>query len=117
MADEEVKPRVFTRDEIRSAIFAEKKLATKQVKFFGMDIEIRQPVLATVLAVQNNEDRQSAVIDTLVKYAYVPGTNDKVFEEADTDSLLKLPFGKDFLRVSTALTEITDVDFLDTAKP
>jgi hypothetical protein len=106
-----------TRDAIRSAIFSDKKVAVEKIMFFGQEIELRQPILRQILAVQATEDRESVIVDTLIKYAFVPGTEEKVFEDGDAEQLLALPFGKDMLRVSTALTKLTDVDFLDTAKP
>ena len=35
----------------------------------------------------------------LTDYAYVPGTNEKVFEVEDIDSLKNLPFGAEFTRL------------------
>jgi hypothetical protein len=101
-----------SRDSIRSRLFASKKFGKKQVSFFGEMLELRQPALGDVLAIQNNDDRQAAVIDTLVRYAYIPDTDTKLFEEGDAPALLAMPFGKDFLGVSEALTELTDVNFL-----
>jgi hypothetical protein len=101
------------RDTIRSKIFASKDFAKEEVDFFGEKLELRQPNLGQVLAVQSDDDRQSAVIDTLIKYAYVPGTEEKVFESGDSAALLELPFGADFVRISTALEKLTSVNFLD----
>jgi hypothetical protein len=81
--------------------------------FFGHPIELIQPLLGDIIAAQSNEDRESAVIDTLVKYAVIPGTTEKVFEEGDAEALKQQPFGKEFIAVSKALAKLTDVDFLD----
>ncbi len=102
-----------TRDTIRGKIFASKEFSKRTVEFFGEKIELRQPSLGLILQVQDEEDRKSAVIDTLIKYAYVPETDEKVFEDGDEASLLALPFGPDFIRVSNALEELTQVNFLD----
>ena len=85
----------------------------KEIDFFGGKIELRQPRLADVLDAQNSDDRESAVIDTLIRYAFVPGTDEKVFDEGDAETLKQKPFGADFLRVSKALEELTEVNFLD----
>ena len=110
MADEQKVP---TRDEIRSAVFATKKLASEIVDFFGTQIELRQPKLSDIISIQNTEDRQSAIVDTLIRYAYVPGTNQKLFDEADTASFLEMPFGQDLINVSNALEKLTKVNFRD----
>lgn len=102
-----------TRDELRSRIFASRKPKSKVVKFFDVEIELRQPTLGDIVRAQQNEDRQAAVIETLVKYAFIPGTDDHLFDEADAESFETMPFGADFLRVSNALEELTEINFLD----
>lgn len=102
-----------TRDDIRSKIFATRELKKIEVEFFGTKIEMRQMQLSDILVAQNNEDRESGVIDMLIKYAYVPGTDEKVFEDADAAAFKQLPFGADFQRLSKAMEELTEVNFLD----
>ena len=105
-----VKP---TRNDLRARIFAGKKLKTKVIEFFGSEIELRQSNFGGILDAQAREDRQSAILEALIAQAFVPGTEEKVFEEADVETLKELPFGADFLRVSSALEELTEVNFLD----
>ena len=101
------------RNAIRAQIFAARELKKIEVEFFGAQIEMRQMQLSDILTVQNNEDRESGIVDMLIKYAYVPGTDEKVFEDADADAFKKLPFGADFQRLSKAMEELTEVNFLD----
>ena len=101
------------RDKLRASLLSSKTVTSIPVVFFGEKIELRQPRLEDVLAVQNNEDREVAVIETLINYAYVPGTEERVFEDGDKDTLKKMPFGADFIRVSQALETLTEVNFLD----
>lgn len=102
-----------TRDELRAQIFASREVKRKVVDFFGTKIELRQPTLGDVLDARDKESNQAAVIDTLVKYAFIPKTEVRVFDDADADSFKKMPFGVDFLRVNAALEELTEVNFLD----
>jgi len=115
-------PEVFTsvtptpkpdRKSIRDAIFSSKKPMSKVISFFGQQIELRQPTLEDILSVQSAEDRKAAVIDTLVKYAYVPGTDEHIFEDTDGASIMGLPFGQDMISVTAALEELTSVNFQD----
>ncbi len=101
------------RAELRATILKSRKPNSRVVTFFEGQIELRQPVLGDIITAQESEDRESAIIDVLVKYAYVPGTEEKVFEDADSDMLKTLPFGKDFLAVSKAFEELSEVNFLD----
>jgi hypothetical protein len=106
--------KIPTRADIRSRVFAAKKPASEIIDFFGAKIELRQPLLRDIVEAQQSEDREAAVIETLVKHAYVPNT--KVFEEADADAFKAMPFGHDFITVSEALTRLTEVNFLDRSK-
>lgn len=101
------------RDELRAKILQTHQPKSKIVEFFGAEIELRQPLLDDVIKARENPDRQSAVIDTLLGNAYVPGTNEKVFEDGDVADLRKKPFGADMIRVSRALEELSEVNFLD----
>jgi len=104
-----------TRDQIRQAILQPRTPKKRIIEFLGADIELRQPTLEDISKLRTDQDDEGvarvAVIDTLVKYSYVPGTDEKVFEEGDADILLKQPFGPDFARVIETLTELTDVNF------
>jgi hypothetical protein len=46
----------------------------------------------------------------LMHYSYVPGTEDKVFEPADEDSIRELPFGPDLQRLFTAVNKLLGMD-------
>lgn len=101
-----------TLAEARAKIFGSKKAASKIVNFFGADIEIRQPKLGDIIAAREEVDKQAAVIATLVAYAYLPGTDQKMFTPEDGDLFMEMPFGADFLRITAAIEELTDVNFL-----
>jgi hypothetical protein len=104
---------VPSRAELRATILKTRKPNSKVITFFEGQIELRQPILGDIIAAQESEDRESAIIDILVKYAYVPGTDEKVFEDSDADVLKTQPFGKDFLALSKAFEELSEVNFLD----
>lgn len=99
------------RDKIRADVLQTRAPKRKKVDFFGTEIEIVQPTLGDIVAAQQSESREAAVIDILTKYAVVPGTDERIFEEADADMLKTQPFGHDQVRVAEALQELTDVDF------
>lgn len=101
------------RDKIRAQVFQSRKPKAKVIEFFDAEIELRQPTLGAILDAANEEERRAAIIDTLVNYAYVPGTDEKVFEDTDADSFKAMPWGADFQRVAKTLEEITELNFLD----
>lgn len=102
-----------TRDSVRAEIFKTRTIKKVEIEFFGAQIEIRQMRLQDILQANDNPDRESAIIESLIKYAYVPGTDERVFEEGDAEAFKNMPFGADFIRVSKALEELTEVNFLD----
>jgi len=102
------------RDELRAQIFANAKPKSLEMEFFGAQIELRQPPMEVVLQTQQAaaEDRAFAAASMVVRYAFVPGTNDRVFDDADIDLIKAMPFGKDMATLNTKITELTDIDIL-----
>jgi hypothetical protein len=105
------------RDQIRAQVFSAEssKIKSEVVEFFGAKIEIRQSTLGQTISAQNDEDRESAIIDLLVKNAYVPNTDIRVFEDTDAEQFKLMPFGADFIRVSKTMEILTGIDFREVA--
>lgn len=101
-----------SRDELRAKIFDSRNRHFKSelVEFFGDTIEIRQPTLEQILNAQALEDRREAIINLIIGYCYVPGTDERVFEDTDRPALLKMPFGEDFTRVNEAIARMTSLN-------
>lgn len=117
-ADTETKPEVAqqttpsvapTRDEIRAQILGS-KAQSKVIEFFGAKIELRQPTLGVILEHRKASDDLDALQMMLISYAYVPDTTELVFDEADVDALMELPFGKDMNTLTTAVGELMGQD-------
>lgn len=105
-------PTISTRDAIRSKVLGEThKPKSKVVEFFGTQVEIRQPTLGSIIEAQSSEDPKRGIIEILLNRTFVPGTDDRVFDDADEAVLRNLPFGEDLIRVSQALSELSDVNF------
>lgn len=109
--NKEAVPYVPTRAELRSKLLSTKQLKKEEVEFFGTKIELRQSTFGDLLKAQSQEDRQSVIIEALLNQAYVPGTDERIFEVGDIETLKTLPFGADFLRVNAALERLTEVNF------
>lgn len=99
--------------DARAKIFQTRKVRSEVFEFFGTMVELRQPTLDDIVRVRTQEDRQAAVIETLVDQAYLPGTNERLFTPEDADSFKAMPFGADFIRVTKALEVLTEVNFQD----
>ncbi len=101
----------MSRNELRAQIFAAKELKREIITFFGAEIELRQPTLGDILTVRDSDDRQAAVVGILMNYAYVPGSDEKVFEEGDAATILEMPWNSDFTKLNSALERLTDINF------
>ena len=102
-----------TRDEIRTQIFSSSKNKKKVVKFYDAEVEIRQPTLGMIMqfqAVDGTDTKKDALVQMMIELCYIPGTSERIFEEADYDTLLGLPFDEDlqsFVDEMNALMGIT----------
>lgn len=107
---------VSARDKIRAQIFTQKKFETKELKIFGVVVEIRQPTLGMILTAQEEANRQLSVMKLLIGYCFVPGTDERVFEDADLDSVMKLPFDEDMMKLNEVIMEMTGIDIAGAEK-
>jgi len=96
------------RLRIRDAVLSAKP-KTEIVHAFGMDIEIRQPTLEAVMSYQTLTDRVEAASQMLIRYAFVPGTDTRIFDEGDVDLIKNVPFGNDMQVINDAITKMMDL--------
>ncbi len=100
-----------TRDEIRAKLLGKTPLAeSKMISLYGIEIELRQPTLEAILKSRDIDDNVARAVDMIIEYAYVPGTDDHVFETADREMILRWPFGKDLQTLNEAIADLTGVD-------
>lgn len=109
-------PQTSERDRIRGKVFGSTP-NFDTVEFNGSKIEIRQPTLGEIFQIQQAgaDDILQSTITMLIKYCFVPGTNERVFEEADRDQLAQLPFNVDLQRLSKSLNALVGGQQLDAA--
>jgi len=99
-----------TRNELRTKLLSSHKAKSVLINVFGAEVEIKQPTLASILAAQTVEDEKTRSVDMIIEYAYVPGTNERVFEKADKAAILEWPFGEDLIAIQNAISAMTGVD-------
>ena len=100
-----------TRDQLRAALVGTvHKPVRKLVSLFGQQIELQQPTLKSVLEARETGDEMTRTADIFVRYAYVPGTDVRIFEEADREQILAWPFNEDLIRVQETIAELTGVN-------
>jgi hypothetical protein len=58
---------------------------------------------------KQTDDTRTMVLDTIVKYTYVPNSETRVFDDADFDQLASMPFSEDIQRLQEAVADLTGV--------
>jgi hypothetical protein len=102
----------MTRQQIRDHILGSgaAKPKSELIDLFGMQVEIRQPSLKAMMEAREIEDNNQRIATMIVYYTYVPGTDDRVFEDSDIPEILSWPFGADLTRLNAAITKLTGID-------
>lgn len=108
------KPYMTEAKLARQTIFADSKPKTAKVTFRGVDLELRQPSVTEFLNAQSNpegEERSAskATIRMIVQFAYLEGTNDRVFEPSDVGVLEEMPMSGEFFRLIQAMNDLLDI--------
>lgn len=103
--------KALTRDEIRAALIGKKhEIDTESMTLFGVEIELRQPTLKAILTAREEEDIEKRTTDVFIRYAYVPGTDELIFEDTDRQSILNWPFNNDLIEIQQKIAKLTGVD-------
>lgn len=97
-----------TRDDIRTAIL-DSKGESRFVDFRGVQVELRAPELETLLQYRQG-DNEIALIKALVENTWVPGTEERVFDDTDIPAIMKLKLTTDMKRMIKAIAEIMGDD-------
>ena len=98
------------RKDLRNKIFSQPKRKEVIVNINGAEIALRQPSVGQLLQMQENTDNTDAFINMMLEYAYVPGTDEKVFEKEDVAVIMEWPVESWFTQVGTAFAELTSLD-------
>jgi hypothetical protein len=103
-----------TRSGIRAAMFAEgnKKPASEPLTLFGQEVEVRQPTLAQLNALSRKaaDAKIPGVVNLLIEYCFIPGTDEKVFDLADAEQLASMPTGKWLNDFNTVVQKLSGID-------
>lgn len=114
MVDKNI-PEVLSRDAARARMLSNLEPTSLPAKFRGVDVEIRQPLVGELMTEQDAEIPTPMIVRILLNHVYLPGTNEKVFEAADRDTLIKLPFDADCVAIVNAYAKLAGTSFSSTA--
>jgi hypothetical protein len=93
------------RDVLRSKILGQKSLSDIVELDDGVQIEIRQASVGQILDAMKTEDNKGRLLGILIDCCYVPGTDERVFDEADVESLASMPSGGYWQKLMDAINK------------
>lgn len=97
------------RDAIREAVLND-EAASEIVSYSGFDIEIKYPSLADLLMYRDAQNDDNIMARAIINNCYVPGTDTRVFEDADVELLMQKKFTPDMRRLNKAINKILGGD-------
>jgi hypothetical protein len=106
------------RKALRANLFQRRDYKSKLIQIFGIDVEVRQPTIGQVMRDRDagKIDSVTGLLEMLILYCRVPGTEEAVFETGDVDSLKEWPAGAWLPAFTGAVNELTEVNIPDTVK-
>lgn len=104
-----------TRDALRARIFKSRTAKRKTLTLFeeGTEVEVRQPTIGDIMEAQSQDsgdERNFAIVQIMLRYCYVPGTDTKVFEESDIANIKEMPMGNWFTNLIEVFNEFVNAD-------
>ncbi len=104
----------LTREQMRDRLLGHAPKPERiSLKLFGTDLDLVQSTLGSILDMQDMPTGKDRAAYMIIHYACVPGTSDRVFEDADQEMILKWPFGEDLNKVQEAIAELTGINIED----
>lgn len=97
------------RKVIRDAIMSAKPKSIK-IECFGQEVEVRQPTLKVIMNAQSSDDRALSAANMIIRHTFVPGTNERVFEDVDAQYLTNLPFNESLQALNNAINKLVGID-------
>ena len=109
--------KALSRDEARTKVLSTAKRQFKRVELniWGVDVEFRQPKIREILNV-GDFNAEDMLLHMLVNFIYLRGTDERLFEEGDKESLKDMPFDPSLTQLTEAIGELTGANVEDAEK-
>lgn len=107
-----------TRDALRAKVFSSENTRFKREKlnFKGSELELQQPNLEQVAELWAQPNGTTRAIFALVKLGFIPGTDERLFEDEDFDNLIAMPYGPEMTRLHEILGNFLTGDIKEAEK-
>lgn len=104
---------VLSRDEIRARLIGSTPAAQSEiVTIFKTRLEVKTPPLEEILSkgADAELDTVASSVQMIIDYCYVPGTDEKVFEDTDAPFIRRWPFTADLMEFQRVISRLTGID-------
>ena len=107
---------VMDRNEYRRQLVGNRQKPKRTtIVLFDLDVEVMQPSFRSVVQTNDEHNDAERAADLIIRYVVIPGTDTRIFEEADIPEILEWPFSEDIVRLNEAITSLTGIN-IDAAK-
>ena len=104
----------LSRDEIRKALVGNTPLAEQRdVTIFDIPLVIRQPSLRDIMRARSEDDEAKRMADIIIRYVYIPGGDERAFEEGDAEMIMRWPWGEDLSVLQDAIMDLSGLNIDD----
>jgi hypothetical protein len=86
------------------------KIQRRLFEYNGVALEFVQPTVGSLVNKSDDDTEKAFFIRAMINHTVVPGTNEKVFDMTDYDSLLELPADGDFQNFTKIVTELMNLN-------
>jgi hypothetical protein len=98
-----------TRDELRSA-FLDAPIESELIDYRGFQIELRPQELGDLLQYREASNDDTIMARAIIAHCWVPGTNERIFDDADIPQIMKVKMTADMRRLTTKITKMLGGD-------
>ncbi len=108
------------RKELRANIFKSSNKQIESMTISGSKVEVHQPTIGEIADLNQSEGdveipRRDTISDMIIKYCFVPDSNERLFSKEDKDGILNLP-ATVLNEFNTAFGKLTNINMEDVEK-
>lgn len=88
----------LSRTELRAMMFSPEKTIAHRISldFNGVPLEWQRPSIQEMQEHQDAGKDRNFMVSLLISYSYVPGTEEKVFEDSDYATIMGMPYSEEY---------------------
>lgn len=112
------RPIILTREQIRAAMFSDVNAKPKVInyEFLSQKLEWRCPTLKEMQEARDAAENENLMVRLIINHSYIPGTEEKVFEDGDYKTIMNMPLSGSFNEAVQAISAVINLKVEDKLK-